>query len=414
MGTVRDLAERLWTGEITTESANPLTTFLGLEDWGDGMAFLSSFANVTAFTTGEGLVLVDTGGHLAAAGVHAALRGWSKAPLHSAVYTHGHIDHVFGVGAFDREADAAGRARPRVLAHEAVAARFDRYKLTAGYNARINRRQFRVPGLQWPVDYRYPDVAYRDRLDVDVGGLRFELHHDRGETDDHTWVWVPAKRALCTGDLFIWASPNCGNPQKAQRYPREWAAALRKMAALRPEVLFPGHGPPISGADRVARALADSAELLERICEQTLALMNEGKRLDEVLGAVELPAELLARPYLRPVYDDPKFIIRNLWRLYGGWWDGNPARLEPPRDAALAGEVAGLAGGAAALAERAVALAERDLAAACQLAEWAWQSDPADARAAAVRADLYKRRAAAEPSLMAKSIYLAAAEESRK
>ena len=53
---------------------------------------------------------------------------------------------------------------------------------------------------------------------------------------------------LCCGDLFIWASPNAGNPQKVQRYPLEWADALRQMLALydgpgrRPEVLLPVTG----------------------------------------------------------------------------------------------------------------------------------------------------------------------------
>src|SRR5947208_3667236 len=55
------------------------------------------------------------------------------------------------------------------------------------------------------------------------GGVRFELHHAKGETDDHTWTWIPSEKVLCCGDLFIWASPNAGNPQKVQRYPREWA-----------------------------------------------------------------------------------------------------------------------------------------------------------------------------------------------
>ena len=59
-----------------------------------------------------------------------------------------------------------------------------------------------VPGLRWPTEYRYPDETYRDRHVVDVGGERFELHHARGETDDHTWTWVPARRVLCCGDLF--------------------------------------------------------------------------------------------------------------------------------------------------------------------------------------------------------------------
>jgi alkyl sulfatase BDS1-like metallo-beta-lactamase superfamily hydrolase len=412
MGRASELAEQLWTGAASTVEHNPLTTFLGLEVLRPGLAFVSSLANVVALETADGLVLIDTGGHLTAGAVEGELRRWSKAPVHTAIYTHGHVDHVCGAPRYDAEAARLGRPAPRVVAHWRVADRFDRYKLTAGYNGHINARQFRVPGLAWPVDYRYPDQTYRDHLALEVGGLRLELHHDRGETDDHTWVWIPAHRALCTGDLFIWAAPNCGNPQKVQRYPREWAAALDKMAALAPELLLPGHGPPIAGAERCAQALAETAALLGTLHDQTVALMNDGLRLDQILAAVEVPAALLARPYLRPVYDQPDFIVRNTWRLYGGWYDGNPARLEPPPDPALAAEVARLAGGVPALIGRAEELAAAgDLATACQLAEWAWQAAPDDAAAAAARAAIYRRRATAAGSMMARGIYLAAAAE---
>lgn len=415
MGKVRDLAEDLWSGRRTTNEINPLATFLGLEELSDGVAFVASFANVSAFATDDGLVLIDTGGYIAARAIHGMVRGWSDAEVHTAVYTHGHVDHVFGAPEFDREAGTRGWSRPRVIAHEALPLRFDRYKLTAGYNGAINARQFRQPGLQWPTDYRYPDETYRDRLDLAIGGVRFELHHDKGETDDHTWVWVPDHRVLCTGDLFIWASPNCGNPQKAQRYPGEWARALGKMADKGAETLLPGHGPPIFGADRVEQALRDTAELLTVVHDRTLELMNAGKRLDEVIHEIELPAALLERPYLRPVYDEPAFIVRNLWRLYGGWYDGNPARLKPAPDAAVAREVAALAGGAGALARRALEVAGAgDLETACQLAEWAWQADPTDAAARSARSDIYDRRADGETSLMARSIYVGAADESRR
>ncbi len=343
MGAIRTVAEQLWTGEKTTRELHPMGLFLGLEEYRPGLAFVASFANVTAVATGEGLVLIDTGSEQAAAGIHAAVRAWSAAPVHTAIFTHGHIDHVMGVGRFEAEARPPG-AGLRVVAHEAIRDRFARYRLTAGYNQVINARQFALPGLRWPADYRDPDLVYRDRLTLEVGGETIELHHDRGETDDHTWVWLPARRALCTGDLFIWAAPNCGNPQKAQRYPREWARALRAMLELGPELLLPGHGPPIEGATRVAEALGDTAALLESLCDQTLALLNQGAPLDTMLAEVRAPAALLDRPYLRPVYDEPEFVVRNLVRQLAGWWDGNPARLKPPRDAALAAEVAGLAG----------------------------------------------------------------------
>ena len=151
---------------------------------------------------------------------------------------------------------------------------------------------------------------------------------------------------LCCGDLFIWASPNAGNPQKVQRYPLEWAAALRRMIMLRPEYLLPGHGLPVIGADRVVTALTDTAELLESLVGQTLAVMNGGGRLDEAIHSVVVPRHLADRPYLQPVYDEPEFIVRTIWRLYGGWWDGNPATLKPASERAVAAEIAALAGGA--------------------------------------------------------------------
>src|SRR5580704_4352965 len=362
------IADRLWRGEVSTSEIHPLRPSPGLAEVADGVAFVPSFANVSAVSTDDGLMLVDTGSALMATDVHDILRRWSPGRLNTAVYSHGHIDHVFGVPMWAAESAAAGWPEPVVVAHEALPARFDRYILTAGYNGVINRRQFNIESLQWPTEYRYPDRTYRDRLDLTIGGTSAELRHAKGETDDHTWTWFPHARVLCCGDLFIWASPNAGNPQKVQRYPLEWADALRRMLALfdlpggGPEVLLPGHGYPVIGGDRVRQALGDTAELLESLVEQTLALMNGGARLDEVIHTVKPPDRLMERPYLRPVYDEPEFIVRTVWRLYGGWWDGNPATLKPAPERVLAAELASLAGGAGVLAARAVELAESVLA----------------------------------------------------
>jgi alkyl sulfatase BDS1-like metallo-beta-lactamase superfamily hydrolase len=410
VGAIRELAERLYAGEISTLDRHPFTPLNAIEEIADRVAFVSSFANATAIATDEGLVLVDTGSFLLAPAVKQLVRGFTTRSLHTAIYTHGHVDHVFGVEAYEAE----GAALPaRVVAHAAVPARFDRYRETAGYNACINARQFRV-AASWPTSYRYPDVVYDAHLDLDVGGVRFELHHARGETDDATWVWLPQQRVVCAGDLFIWATPNAGNPQKVQRYPREWARAARAMAALGAEILCPGHGPPIFGAARIARALDDVATLLDTICDQTLALMNAGARLDEVVRAVAPARELLERPYLRPIYDEPEFIVRNVWRLYGGWYDGNPAHLKPAPEAVLARELAALAGGAATLATRARALsAVGEHAVACHLVETAWLAAPDDRDVAAARAHVYEQRAQHETSLMARGIFASAAKQTK-
>ena len=403
---VLEISDRLWRGELQIEDVHPFSLLGDVEELADGVAFVPSFANVSALRTADGLVLVDTGSAPLAEHVHRTLRTWDAAPLHTAVYSHGHIDHVFGVPLFAAEAAERGWAPPRVVAHEALPHRFERYVLTAGYNEIVNQRQFSMPGLRWPRDYHYPDTTYRSSLALDVGGVEVRLTHCRGETDDHTWTWVPERKVLCSGDLFIWASPNAGNPQKVQRYPREWAAGLRTMADLGAELLLPGHGVPIAGADRIRQALTDSAELLEHLHDQTVAMMNDGARLDDIVHTVRAPQHLLDRPYLRPVYDEPEFVVRNVWRLYGGWWDGDPAHLKPAPAAELAREIATLAGGPERLAERALALAAAgDLRLAGHLAELALQAAPGSQVAQQAQARVYAQRAEVEGSTMAKGVF---------
>jgi alkyl sulfatase BDS1-like metallo-beta-lactamase superfamily hydrolase len=389
---------------------NPID--LRLEEVADGIAVVCAFSHVWAIDSGGGLAVFDTSMEAFGRPAVEALRTWTTEPVDTIVYTHGHVDHVGGTAAFLEDGERRGHRRPSIVAHQNVPTRFDRYDRTNGYNTAINRRQFGWRGDFFSAWVR-PDTTYAADLPVEVGDLGLTLRHDRGETDDHTWAWVPDRRAILTGDLLIWVFPNAGNPQKVQRYPDEWAAALRSMAALEPELLLPAHGLPIGGAERIATVLGTTADALEALVEDTLTMMNEGARLDAIIDAVTVPPAVLDLPYLRPTYDEPEFIVRNVWRLYGGWHDGNPARLKPPPDAAVATEVAELAGGAEALGRRALTTAASgDLRLACQLAEWAGQAAPDDPAVHAMRAEVYRRRREDELSLMARGIFGAAAAES--
>ncbi|MEQ8859825.1 MAG: alkyl sulfatase dimerization domain-containing protein [Pseudomonadales bacterium] len=391
----------------------------------DGVAMVEAFSHCIAFDTDDGLVTFDTSNPAGGPRVVEALRGWSRKRFNTIVYTHGHVDHVGGCGAFIADAEMAGDPRPRVAGHANVPKRFDRYNLTNGYNQIINERQFGqfrrrgydIAGVSaqsfLPESSPKPDLTYRETLILDVGGLDIEMNHARGETDDHTWAWIPAHKAICAGDFFIWNFPNAGNPQKVQRYPAEWARAMRAMATQNAELFLPAHGLPIAGAQRIRMVLTDVADALEHLVRETLVLMNQGARLTDIVHSVSIDPAVLEKPYLRPMYDEPEFIVRNIWRLYGGWYDGNPAHLKPARDGALAREIADLAGGALTLAERALALADDDPRLACHLAEMAVLAEPDSRRAHAIRAEVYQRRRDGETSLMAKGIYGFAANESK-
>ena len=140
--------------------------------------------------------------------------------------------------------------------------------------------------------------------------------------------------------------------------------------------------------------------------------MNEGARLNEIGHEGKIDPAVLEKPYLQPIYDEPEFIVRNIWRLYGGWYDSNPAHLKPAEESVLARELAALAGGALQLAERGQALVDEDPRLACHLAELAVQAAPENKALHAIRAEVYQHRRGLESSLMAKGIFGAAANES--
>ncbi|MDX2166074.1 MAG: alkyl sulfatase dimerization domain-containing protein [Deltaproteobacteria bacterium] len=384
--------------------------------WGDpgeiapDLFMFPAFVNTYALRTAAGLLLIDPGFTHASGQLRDAVRGWSDAPLHSAVYTHGHVDHAFGLRAFL----AAGET-PQIVAQENCLDRFRRYALTNGWNGRINQRQFSLPQPMFPHHFDWPTLTFRDALSQRLGGLDVHYHAAKGETDDAVWVWVPEHRYLFTGDLIIWQAPNCGNPQKVQRYPAEWADALEAMAGLGAEYLFPGHGLAIKGRAAVHQVLTETARYLRVIVDQVLELMNAGRTPEEIFHAVEPDPELSTRPYLQANYDHPKFIVRNLLRLWGGWWNGNAADLLPATHAVQAGEIAALAGGVDKLIARGRALLEQgDSVLAAHLAEWATRAVPEDAAAQALKRDVYARRLSEESALMAQGIYRAAMNDARQ
>jgi alkyl sulfatase BDS1-like metallo-beta-lactamase superfamily hydrolase len=414
MGELLDFAEALWKGETTTFAHHPLSEPYGLDKVAEDTWFHKFFSNTIIRETSEGLILIDPSGFTGVRLKHNIVRSVTSQRLHTAIYTHGHIDHCFGVSSYVEEAVSKGWPRPQVIAHEATPARFRRYQETAGYNRTINTRQFMGGQTQvnFPADFYYPDITYKDRLSLKVGEVSALLRHARGETDDHTWIFFPDTGVLCPGDLFFWCVPNAGNPQKVQRYCKDWAAALREMTALDPQVLLPGHGWPIVGADRIKQALEDNARLLEILYEQTLLLMNQGASLDKIIHTVQVPEDLLNKPYLHPIYDEPEFIVRNLWRLYGGWYDGIPSHLKPAPEKEQAEEISRLAGGADKLIERARELSQAgNFRLSCHLADWAYLAAQDDPEIRMAVHQIYTARAGAETSTMSLRIFMARARE---
>ena len=403
-----------------------------LSEVADGLAMVESFSHTVAWDSGEGLVCFDASHYNTGGRIVQELGRWRPGPINTLVYTHGHIDHVGGSGAFAAHNRDNGFPTLRVVGHENVQRRFDRYRETDSWNQLINARQFGgvrddlgMAGQLKPAEggprlgfFLPPDTAdvtatVGDFTSETIGGTTVEHHHGKGETDDHLWTWFPEKKWVMTGDFVIWNFPNAGNPQKVQRWPVEWAATLRRIIAKEPELLLPAHGLPITGRERIARVLDEIATALEDLVRDVISMMNAGATLDEIVHTVRVPADTLARPYLRPLYDEPEFVVRGVWRQFGGWWDGAPARLKPARDADLGSELARLSGGADVLVRRALELAQAgDMRLACHLADFAGWAEPGNPEIHETRAQVYEMRRKAESSLMAKGIFKGAVRES--
>lgn len=417
MSELHAIAEKLWNGELSTSDPDhhPFAPYALAHEVSRDVVFFKDFVNVTGVKTDAGLVMIDTGSFTPAQHMRCfnGIREHFPDLLATAIYTHGHVDHAYGLPPYLEEIRHQNAPYPQIIGHENVAPRMDRYIETAGYNSVINERQFGVK-MEWPTNPIKPNLVYRESLDIDIGGTPLRLFHTRGETDDHTWVYLPDQKVLCTGDLFIWASPNAGNPQKVQRYAIEWARGLREMATLKPEVLLPGHGVPIYGEARVVSALENTASYLESLYEQTLTLLNQGARIYDIIETVKAPDNLQSLPYLQPIYDEPDFIVRNIVRHLGGWYSGVPSELKPAPRQHLAQTVVDLAGGMEPLLKKVRSLIDsqnHDVAA--HLIDYAIDAEPDSGEVKALRQEIYTQLASAASSTMSKGIYGAAARESK-
>src|SRR5437764_14147828 len=88
------------------------------EEIADGVLFFKGIASANTIDTGAGLVMLDTGSRADTRPLHEAVRRWRPdTPLTAAVFSHHHVDHVFGVAPFEREAGERGWPAARVYAH---------------------------------------------------------------------------------------------------------------------------------------------------------------------------------------------------------------------------------------------------------------------------------------------------------
>ena len=297
-----------------------------------GIHTLGSQGNSLVIETQAGVVLVDSGpGGEKTDQMIASLRTITQAPVLAIVYSHGHLGYNFGVDQWLRHAAERGEAKPRLLAHARLPARYERYIETAGLQSWLNTRQFRTayPADVRPHWYRMPDETYEARMVIDGGDREVELLAAPSETDDVTAVWVPSERVLYGSAAVIKSMPNVGTPLRTLRDPIRWAQTLEMMAALSPKVLVPEFGAPVTDPAAIDACLTEPAQLLRWMRAEVVARMNQGMGVDEIVHDMRYPEGWLSSRYLKQTYGALDYIVRDIWRAENGWWDRNPTHLHP-------------------------------------------------------------------------------------
>ena len=343
--------------------------------------------NAVLFETDAGNVLVDTGMAPAGPALIEKIREVSDKPLHTIIYTHGHVDHAYGTPGILE----GGAAPVQILAHEAILPRFDRYiRLRHSIAGYMNQKPDQMPESR--EDLVLPTRTFSDRLEFELGGETFVLQHHLAETDDQLYVWAPDRGVLASADYYQGFLPNAGNGKRVQRDPEAWAAALREMMALEPAILLPGHGEAIVDPEQIQQALGVHAAALQSIVDQTIDGLNAGLRKDEIFAAVELPENLAGHPLLNIQDVSAQDISKMVLKQYTGWWNDVPSDWSPATLPEQGREIVELAGGMAALTERARELSVSNLPLASHLADWAFFADPDSALAQQVVLDVYRAR----------------------
>jgi alkyl sulfatase BDS1-like metallo-beta-lactamase superfamily hydrolase len=344
--------------------------------------------NAVLFETDAGLVLVDTGMAPAGPAIVDAIRSVSQAPLHTVIYTHGHVDHAYGTWAL-----LEAGWQPEVVAHAKLVKRFERYLRLRGSIAQyMSQKEEQMPASR--EDLVWPTRTFEgSRLELEIGGETFELHHAPGETDDQLWVWLPGRRAIASADYYQGFLPNAGNGKRVQRYLEEWSEALIAMADLQPAVLLPAHGEALDDPAEIQENLRAHAEVLRYVVDHTIAGLNAGLRKDEIFGSLELPPHLANHPTLKIQYVTPQDLSKMVIRRYTGWWNDIPSNWTPASQQAQGRLIVELAGGLGEVDRRARALAEGgELDLAAHLADWAFYAEPSDATAQDLVIDVYRQR----------------------
>ena len=284
-------------------------------------------------------------------------------PIKAIVYTHNHGDHTFGTAYYL----TTQKERPKIIAHQST----DYYmqRILGIINPIISTRSTRMFGTALPEDdvinvgigkslniskspfgYVSPDTTFEDELKINIAGVNIELYHAPGETNDQLFVWLPNHKSLMPGDNIYKTFPNLYTIRgTTHRDVMGWVSSLDHMRSFNSEYVFPSHTKPIVGLEVISDTFILYRDAIQFVHDQTVRLMNQGLYPDQIIELVDLPESIKKSPFLNEFYGTVRWSVKSIYNGYLGWFNGNPAELDPLSRKEEAQKFANLVGGEEAL-----------------------------------------------------------------
>ncbi len=358
--------DKLFSTGKSPESVNPslwrhekLSAVHGLYKVTDGVYQIrgQDLSNITLISAPDGYIIIDplASREVAENAMELFKKKLGNKPVIGVIYSHSHIDHFAGVKGVISEDDVkSGKVKifaPKGFTNYAV-----EENVMAG-NA-MSRRAVYMYGTSLPIGELGQIGAGEGKLvsggertlilptdeiseagkKIILGGIELQFDFAPGEAPVGMHVYIPSKKCLYLADNCVHGLPNVYTIRGAlTRNPIKWKESID--SALKysdAESCMAGHNWPRFGKEKVREYLVNQSDALKYMHDQTLRLINLGYTGSEIENMVKLPPNLANKWYLRSYYGDIRHNVRGIYTLYMGWYDADPANLNPlpPRDEA--------------------------------------------------------------------------------
>lgn len=342
-------------------------------------------SNMTFIKGDTGWIILDTltSRQTARAAYELVTKHLGARPIKAVIYSHSHTDHYGGIrGVVEQEDIDAGRveiiASPDFLYHVM------RENITAG-NAMIRRSLYMYGSRLRPGDRGLVGAGLGlttprgdsgliaptrtiartgEKLVIDGVEMVFQLTPGT-EAPTEMNTYFPQFKAL-------WLAENC-NATLHNLYTLrgaeirdglKWAKYIDEAIRLfgdETEVKFQSHHWPKWGKESVRRYMEGQRDIYRFIHDQTVRLFNQGYTDKEVAEALDeiVPPALRGNWSTRSYYGTVKHNAKAVYQMYLGWFDGNPANLDPLPPEAAAAKYVEYMGGVEAILTKTAADMER-------------------------------------------------------